>query len=136
MTLLKNSPISFPVLLAQANLGGGIKPPSKGVFSPPDLANTTILTFANRTFSFLITLMTVLGSIFFLFQFFTGALGWINAGGDSKKVEEARNRITQGVIGLIIIVISYAIVGLISTVLGIEILNPAQFIQSTFVPSP
>jgi hypothetical protein len=125
----------FSGLIAQANLGGGIQPPSQGVFAPPDLESVTILTYVNRTISFLITLMTALAGLFFLAQFFMGAFNWINAGGEAKKVQESRDRITQGIMGLVVIIVAYSVIGLISTVLGIEILNPGQFIQSVFLPS-
>jgi hypothetical protein len=117
------------------NFGEGLKPPSQGVFAPPTLDNTTILTYTNRTISFVITLLTVLAGLFFLYQCLMGGFAWLNAAGDQKKVQEARDRITQGVIGLLLIVGSYAIVGLIGTIFGLDILNPAGFLETTFIPA-
>lgn len=113
-----------------AQFGDGITPNSDGVFAPPDLNDTTILSYTNSTISFLLTLMTTLGGLFFLYQMIMGGINWLNAGGEQKKVQESRDRITQGVIGLIILVASYAVVGLIGTVFGIEILNPGGFLES------
>lgn len=112
----------------RAQFGDGITPNSDGVFAPPVLDNITVLSYTNSTISFLITLMTTLGGLFFLYQLSMGGINWLNAGGEQKKVQESRDRITQGVIGLIILVASYAVVGLIGTVFGIEILNPGQFV--------
>lgn len=131
-------PLMFSGLIAQAqpiNFGEGLKPPSQGVFAPPTLDNTTVLTYTNRTISFVITLMTVLGGLFFLYQCLMGGFSWLNAAGDQKKVQEARDRITQGVIGLLLIVGSYAIVGLIGTIFGLDILNPGGFLERTFIPA-
>ena len=60
-------------------------------------------------------------------------ISWISAGGDSSKVADARMKIIQGVIGMIVIVASYAVIGLIGTIVGINILNPAQLL-SQLVP--
>jgi hypothetical protein len=128
----------FSALFAQVepiNFGEGLKPPSQGVFAPPELDNTTILTYTNRTITFVITLMTILGGLFFLYQCLMGGFSWLNAGGEQKKVQEARDRITQGVIGLMLLVGAYAIVGLIGTVFGLDILNPAGFLETTFIPA-
>lgn len=55
-----------------------------------------------------------IGGIFVLVFFVWGAVEWIASGGDKGKIESARNRITQAVVGLIILVGSYAIIGFIS----------------------
>lgn len=113
-----------------AQFGDGITPNSDGIFAPPDLGKTTILSYTNNTISFLITLMTTLAGLFFLFQVIMGGINWLNAGGEQKKVQESRDRITQGVIGLILIVAAYSVVGLIATIFGIEILNPGGFLET------
>ena len=133
---------SFPLfsgLLAQATpleFGGGLQPPSQGVFAPPTLGNNTILTATNQTITFLITLMTTLGGLFFLYQCVMGGFFWINAGGEQKKVQEARDRITQGLIGLMVLVGAYVIVGLVGNIFGLNILNPGDFLENTFITQP
>lgn len=118
-------------LLAQANFGGGFKPPGgeNSTFVPADLTSGEgVLSTGQGIISFIITFMTIFAGIIFLYQFIRGALAWISAGGDQKKISDARDMITQGVIGLVVIVASYAIIGLISTVIGIDLLNPAQLL--------
>lgn len=128
-TLFSQLYTSSFVLVSQFG-GNGLQPPTENsVFAPTDLGETTILRSVNNSLSFIITALTGLAAVFFLFQFVIGAFNWVNAGGEQKKVQEARDRITQGVMGLVLIVGAYAIVGLIGTVLGIEILNPGKFIQ-------
>lgn len=46
---------------------------------------------------------------------------WITAGGDKNKLEEAKNRITGAIIGLVIVAVSWAVFVLIDSFLGIGI---------------
>ena len=57
-------------------------------------------------------------------HFTIGGLKWITAGGDKAKVSEAQTQMTQAAIGLIVIVVSFFIIGIVGAVLGIDILNP------------
>lgn len=65
-----------------------------------------------------------LGSIALLVMLIYGALEWILAGGDKGKIESARNRITQSIIGLLVLVGTVAISLFISSLLGINLLKP------------
>lgn len=118
-------------LLAAANFGGGFQPPGgeNATFVPTDLTSGEgVLATGQNIISFAVTFMTIFAGIIFLYQFIRGALAWISAGGDAKKIADGREMITQGVIGLVIIIASYAILGVISTVLGLDLLNPAQLL--------
>lgn len=72
----------------------------------------------------LITTLTVVGSLAFVIYFTMGGLKWITAGGDKAKVSEAQASMTQAAIGLIVIVVSFFVIGIVGAVLGIDILNP------------
>jgi ascorbate-specific PTS system EIIC-type component UlaA len=72
-------------------------------------------TFAEY-FVFFWNALISIGAIMVLVFFVWGAIEWISSGGDKGKVENARNRITQAVIGLIILVGSYAIIGFIGEI--------------------
>lgn len=70
--------------------------------------------------------MLAVGALAVLILFVWGALEWILSGGDKGKIENARNRITNALIGLIILVGSYAILGFVGQLFfgeGFEILN-------------
>lgn len=69
----------------------------------------------------------------FLIYFIVAALSWITAGGEKGKIESARNSMTNAALGLIIVIASYAIVGIVGGVLGLNILNPIQVI-GTLIP--
>jgi hypothetical protein len=72
-----------------------------------------------------VSLLTVIAGLAFLIYFMLGALNWITAGGDKGKVDSAKSYMTNGVIGMIAVVSSYAVISIVGTVLGFNILNPA-----------
>ena len=64
--------------------------------------------------------VTVAGLILFIYLLW-GGLGWITAGGDKSKVEAARNRITQSIIGMIVLAGTIAIFAIMQSALNFEI---------------
>lgn len=107
-----------------------------GTFEPPVVNNWTsnvgttegALSTLELVISSVLGLATVVGGLLFVYTFILGALGWITAGGDSGKITKARDQMVQGVIGLIILVAAYAIIGLVGSIVGITILTPADMI--------
>lgn len=65
----------------------------------------------------------LVGGLAFLIYFLRGGLQWITAGGDKGKIEEARGKITQGLVGLAILAASYVIIKFIEMAIGMNILN-------------
>jgi hypothetical protein len=55
-----------------------------------------------------------LGALAVIGFFIWGAFEWLTAGGDTKKTETARTRITNAVIGLVIMVASFTILSFVS----------------------
>ncbi len=80
-------------------------------------------------FSAIVGFMTVVAGLFFIFQFVIGAIQWIASGGDKAGLQQARDKITNSLIGLTIVVVAIALISAIGTFLGLEILNPAKFIE-------
>jgi len=74
--------------------------------------------------SSLISTITIIGGLAFLIYFIVGGLKWITSGGDKGKVSEAQTQMTQAAVGLIVIVVSYFLTGIVGSVLGLNILNP------------
>lgn len=112
---------------------GGFTPPVNNEYTDGASVGNGSLTILEKFFSNLLGVLTILGSIFFIVNFILGALSWITAGGDSGKIETARNRMMQSAIGLVIIVAAYGIIGIIGTIVGIDILNPAAMLE-TLIP--
>ncbi|MDH5533401.1 MAG: hypothetical protein OEX81_03175 [Candidatus Pacebacteria bacterium] len=56
-----------------------------------------------------------IGALMVIVYFLWGSIGWITAGGDSAKIQKSRDRMVQAVIGLILLVGSFTLLGFISS---------------------
>lgn len=65
----------------------------------------------------------IVGGLAFILYFLWGGLQWIMAGGDKNKIEEAKAKLTQGLIGLAILAASYVVVKFIEMAIGLDLLN-------------
>lgn len=73
-------------------------------------------------------LVSNIGGLFFIFAFFltflyllTGGIGWLTSGGDKSKLETARDKITNALVGLVIVAAAYAIFALVGQFFGLDI---------------
>lgn len=82
----------------------------------------------NTVLSTVVGVMTGIAFIWFLVQFFLGAITIIGAEGDKAKLSEAKAKITMALVGLIVTVAAIFLVDLVGFILGFDILNPAEFI--------
>lgn len=107
-------------LLAQqpVDIGG----PLKGI---GPLGNPTISAACEfeSTISKIVGVLSVAAILWFLLQLFLGAFGWISAGGDAKAVENARHKVTNAIIGLLIVFAALILASVIGYLLGIDILG-------------
>jgi hypothetical protein len=113
-------------LLTQIQIApeGGFK--GIGKLSSPDNPVGTFATFISG----LIAVMTVIAIIWFIFTFITGAIAIISSGGDKQALENAKKKITTGIIGLIVVLVAIVVVSLIGKALGIEnILNISDLVK-------
>ncbi len=76
-----------------------------------------------RFLSTLIGVMTIIGFIWFIIQLFIGAVSMIGAGGDKAKVEQAKSKITNSLIGLVVVIAAVFIIQIVGSVFGIDVLN-------------
>ena len=95
---------------------------SEGAGNAPELLEDIL--------SNVIGFLTILAGLYFIVMFIVGGLGWASAGGDSNKVEAAKQRMTNAAIGLIIVVAAYSVAFIIGKVLGFEILEPTVTIPA------
>lgn len=70
-----------------------------------------------------ISLVLIVVALVFFFILVIGGLKWVTSGGDEKKVGAARAQITNALIGLAIVFAAWAIMKLIGTLFGIDILG-------------
>ena len=75
------------------------------------VGDTGVFTRLTNTVLMAVGLISVIMLIF-------GGLRYITSGGDAKKVTDAKNTILYAIIGLIICVLSYAIVNFVLTTIG------------------
>jgi hypothetical protein len=114
------------IYLTSENSDGSIDPfikkntndSSEEITPPPGYADD-LGEFINK----LIRLSLAFASLMVFIQLVLGGLQWLTSGGDKGKVEEARNKITAAVIGLIIVASSFAIFTLVLQSLGIGDIN-------------
>ena len=69
-----------------------------------------------------IGILTIIGVIYFVLQIIFAGYAMMSAQGDPKKIEVGRSRLTNGILGLTIVVVALGVGAFIATLLGIE--NP------------
>ncbi len=77
--------------------------------------NSDLGTFVSRSVSAII-LVAGLATLIYLLL---GGVQWISSGGDKGKIEEARNKITGGIVGLGIVASAWAVYLLVDYFFGI-----------------
>lgn len=70
---------------------------------------------------FLLPVAFTLGGILLLGYLIMGGFTYLTAGGDDKRVGEAKKMITNAIIGMVIIFTSYWVIQIVETVLGLDI---------------
>jgi len=70
-----------------------------------------------------VRLILVIAGLAFFFILVIGGIKWILSGGDKAHTEGARNQITAALVGLVIVFSAWAIIGLIKTFFGVDLLN-------------
>lgn len=88
----------------------------------------------NTIISNIVGVMTIIAGIWFIFQFITGGIGWLSAGGDKAKLQAAQAKITQGIVGLIVVVIAFFLIDVVGALLGLDILSPGEVIEKLWGP--
>jgi len=94
-----------------------------------DLVSSPFATF-NKVISTIISIMTIIAAVWFLFVLMTGAIGWITAGGDKASLETAKKRISNGIVGIVVVVTAIFLADILGKLLGLDILNPGEVLKS------
>ena len=88
--------------------------------STPTKAAGALATYLGTLWQTIITI----GGVALLIYLLLAGLNWVFAGGDKGKIESARNQITQGIIGMVVLVSIAALSIFIGNTLGINLLKP------------
>jgi hypothetical protein len=105
-----------PVNTALAVGIGGGGPPATGQITNPLGATSTLTLFIQKIIQFLLELVGLLA----LLAVVWGGVQYIISFGDDKKIGHAKQIIFWAVAGLIIVLLSYAIISTITGFLGIK----------------
>lgn len=95
----------FPTQAHSAN-------PITGTITPPGTIITD-LTRIGTFISVLVGIVVVVAGLWAFLEFLLGGLGYITAGGDAKKAQDAFARIRLAIIGLIAIAAAFIISGIL-----------------------
>ncbi|MEK7581652.1 MAG: hypothetical protein AAB512_05210 [Patescibacteria group bacterium] len=85
-----------------------------------------IIAVVRNAIRFILLVAFVLAFIFLLI----GGIRWITAGGDEKAVSGARGMITAALIGLVIVLVSYALIVLVENFFNVSIISGPVVIPS------
>lgn len=78
--------------------------------------------------------LTVSAGLWFVFQIFGGAMGWLASGGEKQSLQNAQKRIVNAIVGLIVVVMSYTFIAIIGAFVGLHILSPFAALNGASPP--
>lgn len=88
-----------------------------------NVGNQSGLSFFQSFLPGAVGLAFVVGTLIFFFMIIIGAIQWISSGGDKQALEGARGKLTNAVIGIIILFASFALIKLIEGFFKVHILT-------------
>jgi len=98
-------------LLSYTITGPGIVPTSSGNTSTHQL---------EIIISSILGILTIVGVIYFIIQMIFAGYAFISSQGDKEKLKSARNRITNGILGLTVVVIAFGVGAFLAKLAGID----------------
>ena len=115
--------ISFTILIslflstAYPTLAFTIQPPdtNAGIKVPTDATKDTLVGTILKN---VITIFFAVGGIGAVIYFLWGTVDWILSGGDKEKVGNARKKMTNALIGMALLALSFVIINLVGKIIG------------------
>jgi len=95
--------------------------PGNYQISPPEKFKAETFNTLGDVINELIPYIFALAGIILLFLIIWGGFELLTSGGDPKKVESARGKLTHAIVGFIIIFIAYWLVQILEAIFGIQI---------------
>lgn len=84
---------------------------------PDNLSQAT--TSLDKYISTLLGFATSVAFVYFVFQFIIAGYGFLSSEGDKGKIELSRHRMSQAILGLVVIIAAIFLSGLLGRVLGL-----------------
>lgn len=120
------------ILLAQSQQNLGTL---KGLGPLGEVNQTNAPGLFAKTISLAIGFMTIVAAIWFLFNIIISGYQWLSSGGDKQKLSEAQSKLTNSIVGLVIVVIAIFVARLVVELLGIpNLLDPTVIINQILLP--
>lgn len=89
----------------------------------------------DKIISTVIGVLTLVAFIFFVLQVIFAGYSFLSAQGDEKKVESARKRLTDGILGITIVVVAFGVSALLASLMGLgDIFNLNTIINQIAPP--
>lgn len=79
--------------------------------------------FVSRLISTGVTIIFIVGSLYFVFMLLTGGVDWIRSGSDKAQLEAARAKISSAGVGLLVLFAAWAVFGLVQSIFGVSLLS-------------
>jgi len=102
---------------------GGLEKEVHNPLLSPALSVLSGSDFLQKFLSTGVRLGFFVGPIVFFFLLLMGAIKWITSGGDKARLESAQKQITHALVGLVILLSIFVIIGIIESIFGISITN-------------
>lgn len=106
------------------NIGG-----LPGGYQAQDMLGLNAPATLEKIISNTVGFFTVVGGLTFIIYLVLAGLTWITAREEDARLSKAKQMFTNALVGLAIVVISWAMAGVVGTIFGFDLLNPAQYIE-------
>lgn len=105
---------------------GRLRGPGPGQVDPENVAG-----LLQNLITGIVGFLTAAGILWFLLQIIISSYAWMTAGGNPEKIAEARGKLINALVGLIIILAALLLVSLIGFLLGFDnILNIKEQLET------
>lgn len=121
--------LALPALKSLAPIAG-----FPGITEDPGDQAASLLRLTTA-FSNLIAVLTIFAGFAFLVWFIIGALTWITSADKTDRLEQAKNQMTNALVGLLIIILAIPIISVLGKIFGLDILNSIETIIPNLAPS-
>ena len=111
------------LLLATSNFFGGVIPPDNPIYNP-SICGSGLIVIANL----FIKITFLIAGLFSLWKFIEAGFVFIGSEGDPQTVAQAHDKITMTFVGLLVMVASFALAGIVGAVFfgsASALLNPS-----------
>jgi thiamine transporter ThiT len=87
----------------------------------PDLQALNGTTFVQKLVPATITFGLVIGILIFFFNLIIGGVMWINSGGDKGQTEAAKSKVTNALIGIVVLFLAFVVLQIAGAFLGTDL---------------